>query len=119
MKVQIQYHIAVDEVPNKISQLIEEALTVLQKQIDTMQTLNELCKQGSHLDVVESGIDTLRKQLVTTDTALADAYSICAGLVAHLNPEPPAEPPNPEPSAEPPEPTMVEEEETSNPVEKK
>jgi len=122
MKVQIQYRIELDEVPNKISQLVDEALTELQDQIDTMRSLNELCKQGVHLGAVESGIDAIRKQLSLSDAALSDAHSICAGLISHLNPEPEvAQPPSAPAMAEElpdqPEPTM--EDEPSSPVEKK
>ena len=96
MKVQIQYRIDIDEVPKKISQLVEEALVDLQKQIEDLSAINELCKQGKYLDLVESGIDALRKQMALSDTALADAQSITMGLLKHLNPEPqPAPPPQP------------------------
>ena len=114
MKVQIQYHIDVDEVPNKISQLVEEALNDLKSQIETMSALNKLCKQASHLEAVESGIDALRKQLALSDTSLADAHSICSGLIRHLNPAPPTNMPSAVPAQEP---ALAEE--PVEPVEKK
>ena len=117
MKVQIQYRIELDEVPKKIGQLVEEAMADLQKQIDDMSAINELCKQGKYLEVVESGIDKLRKELVSVDTTLGDAHSICSGLIRHLSPEPAMDLPPPVPVQEPP--TTTEPVDPVEPVEKK
>ena len=97
MKVQIQYRIDIDEVPSKIGQLVEEALAELNSKIDSMLSINELCKQGKHLETVHAALDDIRKELALADASLADAYAICSGLLKHTTQQTqPPPPPSPD-----------------------
>ena len=88
MKVNIQYGVDIDEVPKKISSLINRALISLEEKIKITKSLSALCEKGLYLSAVESGLDEIRKQLALTDADLANAHAITSGLVQHLSAEP-------------------------------
>jgi len=79
MRVNISYAVELDELPEKVWDLIEEASGKLTKAASDLALLVDDHNQEDMTSVKE--IDTLRQELSTLDAQLADFSSILAGVV--------------------------------------
>ena len=99
MKVKVTYATEISSVGNHVVNLIEEAITPLEKMTSLLSSSSVILEQDPESAFyVFNLIDKLRKELTQIDESLVEAYSILGGYVKllHANNENAIQAPQPE-----------------------
>ena len=81
MRVRIQYTVELDDVPNKVSELIREACDKISRHMDNAYGCVSMLQHDSDsIGAAEAVVDSFRQTLSSADQILADSQSILAGF---------------------------------------
>jgi len=88
MRVRIQYSVDLDEIPQKISEFLQNSVTLIGEAQHELQNTSENLIKGRVSEHSLEMIDNVRQELAKVDMMLADSHSILFGYVQAKNPPP-------------------------------
>ena len=92
MKVRISYAVGIEDVPEKISNLLEkvsEESYKVQGEIENCIKTSEVDSNSlPKYDLLRENIENLKSKILDLDQVINDASSILDGYIGFLNPEP-------------------------------
>lgn len=85
MKVRIAYAVDLDEVPEKVAELVALANMKITMQTRALERIEALLLDGQNTDISLQTIDQVRMELASADQGLSDAVSILTGYIETKN----------------------------------